>query len=246
MTINQIDVSGFGARQHHVDFGHHSMSNDSAWVRAAILPHLSRNYINFKSISVDLIMKPLQSQSEMDPRDAIHQNVSDILAALIEPADIQLDMISHFFKVILTGHKVQEESPRRFHKLTLDFDGYEYGTEVSAEGTSGSVIISNPGNILSPVRLTITTPSAMQHVVINGACVDPRTGEDLPIVLETTKAGVPIVLDGANGLFTEGGVLKGDINIKTPPGVTKGIHTISCAETAPGATIEARVLPLYM
>ena len=135
MTINGVDISVYGAHQHHVEFGFHQVNNDSAWIRCAILPHMAKNYIDFKQFSVDVMVKPLASQSSLHPRDAIHANVSNLLSALIAPAVITLDNISHTFKAVLTGHKENEVSPRRFHKVTLEFAGYEYGTQVVATGT---------------------------------------------------------------------------------------------------------------
>ncbi len=245
MTINGTDISTYGARQHHVEFGYHQIKNDSAWIRSAILPHFAKNYIDFKQISVDVMVKPKANQSAMHPRDAIHRNVSDLLAALLEPADLVLDNFSHTFKVILKSHKENEESMRRFHKITLDFIGYEYGAEVTASGT-GSVTITNPGNILSPVLLTLTPAANASNVRITGVCPDPHTGADQAIILGTVTKNKVITLDGANGLFTEGNTstLKPDITILSPPGIVGGQKTITCSASTMRMT--AKVLPLYM
>lgn len=247
MTIDGIDVSTYGARQHHVEFGHHGISNESQWIRSAILPHFSKNMIDFKSIGIDLIVKPLQSQSALEPRIAIYQNIGSILSTLLGPVDLELDGVPHKFTAILKDHKFSEVAMRKWHKLSLTFDGYEYGTEVTATGT-GSVTITNPGNILSPVLLTITPSATTTNVRITGLCRNPLTGEDEPVVLDSVTSGKVITLDGANGLFTEGTgnakTLKGDITIKTMPGILGGQKTISCTQS--GASLSATVLPLYM
>ena len=245
MTINGTNISAYGAKQHHVEFGYHNISNDSAWIRSAILPHMAKNYIDFKQISVDVMVKPLAAQSAMHPRDAIHANVSKLLAALLGPATIVLDNFSHTFQVILTGHKEQEVAPRRFHKITLEFSGYEYGTQVVATGT-GSVTISNPGNIVSPLRLEITPSANATNVTITGACPSPITGNGTTITIASVTASTKIVLDGANGIFWEGtsSTLKKGITIAALPAVSPGSNTIVCSQS--GASLKATILPLYM
>ena len=245
MTINGIDISVYGARQHHVEFGFHQLKNDSAWIRSAILPHMAKNYLDFKQFSVDVIVKPFGSQSSLHPRDAIHANVSNLLSALLEPAVIVLDNISHTFHAVLTGHKENEISPRRFHKVTLEFAGYEYGAQVVETGT-GSVTVSNPGNLLSPLRLKIVPSANASNVTITGACPSSVTGEDSTITLATVTSGRQIVLDGANGIFWEGNqsTLKTGITIAALPGVKPGSTTITCSQS--GAALTATVLPMYM
>ena len=245
MTINGTDISTYGARQHHVEFGYHGIKNDSAWIRSATLPHMARNYIDFKQFSVDVIVKPLVSQASMDQRDAIHTNVSKLLAALLDPVTITLTGFSHTFQAILTGHKEVEESMKRFHKITLEFSGYEYGSQVLATGT-GSVTISNPGNIVSPLRLQITPSATATNVTITGACPSPITGADTTITIASVTSNKKIVLDGANGIFWEdtSSTLKKGLTIAALPAVKPGSTTIVCSQT--GAALSATILPLYM
>ena len=247
MTIDGTNITMYGARQHHVEFGHHEISNESEWIRSAILPHFSKNTIAFKEFSIDLIMKPLQAQSSLNPRIAIYKNIGNLLSTLLGPVDLVLDDIPNKFKAIMKSYKVAEVSARKFHKLTLSFNGYEYGTEVTATGT-GSVTISNPGNILSPVLLTLTPGATASNVRISGICRNPHTGEDEPVVLGSVTKNKVITLDGANGLFTEGSgnaeTLKADITIKSPPGILGGQNTITSTQASMAMT--AKVLPLYM
>lgn len=245
MTIDGVNVSAYGAHQQHVEFGFHGISNDSAWIRSAILPHMSKNVIDFKKISVEVIVKPLASQASMHPRDAIRLNTSNLLASLLGPVDLVLDNFSHTFHVILTDHKTNELSMRRFHKVTLEFSGYEYGPQVSESGTN-TVTINNPGNIISPLRLQITPAATASNVTITGACPDPVTGEDAVITIASVTANRKIVLDGANGIFWEGNqsTLKTGLTIAALPGVKPGSTTITCSQT--GAALTATILPLYM
>ena len=243
MTINGVEVSTFGARQSHITFGHHTYSNESAWIRSSPLPHLENNYIGFKSFEVDLIVKPIAGQQAENARDAINKNISDLLAELLQPAVLELDGFSHSFKGILKSHKVDEMSPRHWHKLTLEFDGYEYGTEITYSGTS-SITIVNPGNILSPLLLEIMPTATVNNVTVTGICRNPHTGADMPVTMGKITQNKVIRLDGANGLFTEDGALKSNIDIRVPPAITGGTHTITCS--AASASMVATVLPLYM
>lgn len=238
MTINGVNTkTRWSAVQHHIEVGHHEVNRDSQWIRSAILPHFGAGYIGFKPLDVDMLVYG-------DNREQIISKTSDLLAELqADPAVLDLDDYAHNFRVVLKSYKVSEFAMRRVHKVSLSFIGYEYGTEILATG-SGSVALTNPGNILSPAKLEITPSANRQNVTVQGLCRDPRTGEDLPVTLESVTQGVVITLDGANGLFKEGGNLKADLDIKAMPGFVKGAATVSCSDSA--AVMSLTCLPLYM
>ena len=236
MTINGTNISQYGAKQHHFNIGHCDAKNNSEWVNAAPLPHMEVSYVGFKQIDVDFIIKG-------SGREEIIANRGKLLAAIMEPADIVLDGYSHHFKVIMKSHKENEISMRRFHKLSISFVGYEYGSEVRRTG-SGTLSATNPGTIISPVLLSITPVSSKSNVTMTGLCRNPRTGVDLPVHMSTVTAGREIILDGANGLFLEGGYLKPDIDIKYPPAVAPGAVSVVCSDSS--AALDMTILPLYM
>ena len=236
MTINNVDVSTFSVKQHKVTIGHADPKNESEWVSAALLPHMSAGYIGFKTIDIQFIVKGAD-------RETIIANRSKLLAALMNPCTLALDGFTHKFKAVLKSHKENEVSMYRWHTVTATMLCYEYGTEVGATGT-GSVSATNPGTIVSPVELKITPAANATNVTISGLCRNPRTGADMPVTLGTVTQSRVIILDGANGIFTEGGSLKTDIDIQYPPCVAPGAVGIACS--APTAGLQLTILPLYM
>lgn len=236
MTINGVNISQYGAKQHHFNIGHCDTKNNSAWVNAAPLPHLEVSYVGFKQIDIDFIING-------SSREEIISNRSKLLAALMGLSTITLDNYQHSFKAVMKSHKENEVVMRRFHKVSVSLIGYEYGTEIVRTG-SGSISASNPGTIISPVLLRITPSSNRTNVTITGLCRNPRTGADLPVSMARMTANREIVLDGANGLFLDGGYLKSDIDIKYPPAVAPGSVRIVCSDST--ASLELSILPLYM
>ena len=236
MTINGTDLSEYHARQHHVDFGYHAITNSATWVQAAVLPHFGVNYIDFKAISIEFSVYG-------SGRDDIHRHASDLLSALMDPCDLKLDGFSHMFRVMMQSHTAEEWAERRRHKITVKFVGYEYGEEQAASGM-GNVTIKNPGNILSPLRVSITPSENADQIAVKGVCPNKQTGEDMPVLIEEVKSGVEIVLDGANGLFTAGGTLLKNAVIRCPPAMYGGTKRIGCTQA--GAKLSVSVLPLFM
>lgn len=236
MTINGIDITTYGARQHKVEFGYSDISNSSEWINSAVLPHFEGTIGTWKHLGAILFVYG-------SGRDEIHEKVSKLYAQLMDPADIVFDGISHKFRAVMTAHAEEEFTPNRCHKVTVTLQGYEYGEEISSEGT-GSVRVMNPGSTESPLLLTITPSVSAANVVLTGVCRNKRTGADMPVTLQTVTRNVPIVLDGANGLFTEGSSLKSDIVIKAVPAVKPGITDIVSSNTS--MALAATVLPLYL
>ena len=236
MTINGTNITTFGARLHRVNFAYGDMSNESEWIRSAVLPHLTGTVSTWKRITVELFVYG-------EGRDEIHSRVSSLYAALLSPADIVFDNIAHYFKMVLVNHSEEEFTPKKKHKVTLELQGYEYGDTVTVSGGS-SISVTNPGSAESPLRLSITPSATATNVKLTGVCRNKRTGEDMPVTLQTMTSGTVIVLDGANGLFTEGTALKGDILIKAVPALKPGTTVISSDNS--NVALSATVLPIYL
>lgn len=123
----------------------------------------------------------------------------------------------------------------RWHKLTLEFQVYEYGAVVEQQGTFSGIpavtmAVSNPGNILTPIRLEITPTAGIASLTISGVCMDPDTGEEQPISLKNLTTGNTVVLDGETGLVTEKGALKSkDTEMWTLPALSPGTTTLTCS-----------------
>ena len=236
MKINNVDISTFNAKQHKVSIGHADYKNSSEWISAAVLPHLEAGYIGFKQLDITFIVKGAD-------REAIILNRSKLLAALRDPCTLTLDGFTHKFRGFMKSHKITETAKDRFHAVGVTMTVYEYGDEVVATGI-GSVSALNPGTLISPVELQITPVSTEADITITGLCRNPRTGADMPVLLETVTATHVIILDGANGVFTEAGQLKPDIDIQYPPCVAPGTAEITCS--AATAILQLTILPLYM
>ena len=237
MTINGHDaLQEYGARQHHVKFGYHKVNNESEWIRGAVAPDFQNGWISYKEFAIDYYIHG-------DGWNDIREKISRLLGIFLQPVDMELDGIDHFFRAVMTNHSVEEVSLRRKHKLTVNFEGYEYGATVSKTG-NGSVNITNPGTILSPIRLEITPKESASNVRITGLCRDNRTGADLPITLGTVTKDRVIILDGITGIFEEAGNLKSDLTIKAIPAVMPGINKIVSSNT--NVTLKAIVKPMYM
>ena len=236
MTINDVDISTMGAVQHHVDIGHAEVKNGSTWVNAALLPHFENGYLGFKQIDIDFLVRGASREDIINKR-------GQLLSQFVAPVDLVLDGFTHRFKVAMKSHKEDEMIMRRTHKVSVSLLGYEYGTEVIATGTS-RISTSNPGTLVSPVRLEITPNANASNVTITGLVRNPRTGADMPVQIGSMTKSKVITLDGANGLFTEDGALKPDIDIQHPPGVAPGAVTVTCS--SPTAIMAMSILPLYM
>lgn len=240
MLIGTRDVSEWNARQWNVSIGNHEIENESEWTRGSPLPFFGRNTIGFKTVKVVLLIKD-------DGREAMNRDRSGILAALLEPAELTLEGFTNKFFGILKKHSFTETVGNRldcWHKLTLEFLAYEFGQTVSASGT-GTVTITNPGNIEGPAVIELTPTFGAAAVTMTGVCRNPETGEDDPVTIRNLETGKTIVLDGETGLITQDGELKaGDVDIWEMPSVLPGENTITCSTDK--ITITVKIKPRYM
>lgn len=151
MTIDGWDISEVRAEQWRLTIGHHSLKNNSQWNNISGRPEFIRPEIGFKSVTVDVLVKG-------DSYEDIVANTGTLLSKLTDVVDIQFERSSHYFKLILDKDpKVDEKSKDRWHIVTLEFVGYEYGDEqVIAVENSVGFTIDNIGNMVTPVTLYIT------------------------------------------------------------------------------------------
>ena len=187
MKINGKDVAAHNAKQWNVTIGNASISNDSTWARGSPVPVIFGNTLGFKSLKVTLLVKGKN-------REDICQNVSDLLAEMLDIVELELDGFSHRFRGYLAKSSHEEKVLNRWHKLTLEFQVYEYGAVVEQQGTFSGIpavtmAVSNPGNILTPIRLEITPTAGIASLTISGVCMDPDTGEEQPISLKNLTTG---------------------------------------------------------
>ena len=243
VKINGTDVSVYKAWQWNVVIGNASVSNDSTWARGSPAPVLFGGTLGFKSLQVTLLVIG-------ESREEIGLNVSNLLAGTLGVVDLELDGFSHRFRGYLAKSSHEEKVLNRWHKLTLEFQVYEYGAVVEQQGTFSGIpavtmAVSNPGNILTPIRLEITPTAGIASLTISGVCMDPDTGEDQPISLKNLTTGNTVVLDGETGLVTEKGALKSkDTEMWTLPALSPGTTTLTCSTGT--LSIRVKLYPRYM
>ena len=240
MKINDVDISTYDARQWRVEFGQSDIENESEWVRGSPLPFFNANYRGFKEVTVTLLVYG-------SSRENIRNKISDITSLLLDPVELILDGYVRKFKGILNKSSVSEGSDnarKRFQKLELQFDTYEYGEElVTTVSGITEIQVTNPGNLVSPAVIEITPQIGIAELTVTGICRDSNNGSDLPVTVRTLTTGKTIVLDGINGLITEDGCLK-DAEIWELPTLLPGNNTITLNSDRMNVTI--RVMPMYM
>ena len=239
MLINGTEISLYQAKQHTVTIEHSGIRNESDWQPYAAVPFLDRNQTGFKEWTVVLIVKGAG-------REEIIQNCSDILSLLIEPADLTLDGFDHHFRGILKSHDRKETVPRRYHKLELTFEGYEYGEEIITTANSAvSFTVTNPGNMVSPCIVEITPQIGVASLTITGICRDSYTGEDLPVTIDNLETGKAVILNGLTGLITQAGEQKGgDVLMWALPSMLPGENVIMVSSERMNITIKST--PFYL
>lgn len=241
MQINGIDISQWHARQWAVSIGNHAITNSSEWNRGSPDPFLTGGAISFKTIKVTLLIKD-------STRETMTLDRSNIVAALLEPADIVLDGFIHKFRAVLSKDASFEETVNyrqdRWHKLNLELQGYEYGSEVAVSGSSELSIV-NPGNLNTPAVLELLPTISTVPVTIQGICRDPATGEDSPVVVRALTTNKKVIIDGETGLITQEGAQKaGDVDLWELPLLAPGVNTITCDNV--NITMTIKFKPRYM
>lgn len=241
MQINGIDISRWHARQWAVTIGNHAITNSSEWNRGSPDPFLIGGTIGFKTVKVTLLIKD-------SSRDAMTLDRSNIVATLLEPADITLDGFTHKFRVVLSKDASFEETVNyrqdRWHKLTLELQGYEYGPELSISGITTLTVV-NPGNLNTPAVLELLPSISTIPVTLRGICRNPLTGEDDSVTVRNLTTDKKVIIDGETGLITQDGVQKaGDVDLWELPLLAPGVNTITCDNA--NITMTIKFKPRYM
>lgn len=243
MLINGKDITEYGkVKQWRVDIKPRKMDHDSEWPRGSPVPIFQTPAVTFKEIIITLMVYG-------SSREDILYRISNILADLVDVAELTLDGWEHGFCGVLEEAETKElsdTSRHRFQQLELQFTGYEHGDEVTetVNGT-GTIQITNPGNMVSPAILELTPTIGAASVEITGICRDSNTGADLPVTIKNLTTGNKVVLDGITGLITENGELKaGDVDMWELPTLLPGENTITIDTEYVNLKITA--LPIYM
>lgn len=235
MKINNVNITTWNARQSTVRFGQAAYANAAYWKSGAAVPTLFQGIVGFKGLTVTLIVKGAN-------RNAILKNVSDIVAACRDKTTLIFDDLDHRFTGYLTSASNEEMAKRQFHRLTLQFNGYEHTAQIESSGTS-SVTVSNPGNLPSPARVALTPTANLQSITLTGICRDPYTGDDQPVVVNNLTNGKLVVLNGINGGITEAPGNPKDVDIWHLPIMKPGTNTITCDNAH--VSIVVQTVPIY-
>ena len=212
MLIGGWNIEEAGARQFNVVWGYHGITPHSEWNQNSEVPVFADATIGFKPLQIVIVVK------EPGGRESIRESVSKILTHLIKPAEIILDGMEHKFYGYLKSYTVAETSKKRFHALTLNMEGYEYGDEVEVSGMQ-AVEAWNGGTIPAPMQLTLTVPSGLSSLTI--------TGLDDPVTLTGISSGGTILIDSENGIVKKGTALLPTSFLRFPR-IPTGVVNISC------------------
>lgn len=237
MLIGTWDISNAGARQSNVTFGYSNISNSSEWNRGSPAPFLMKNDVGFKPLKIVLVVKG-------SGREEILRKCSEIIAHCLEPVELTLDGYKdRYFYGILKKHSASEQSMRRWHTLTLEFDSCEYGDEISQDFSGmAEFTVHNTGNLPSASIIEITPQIGVASIVLTGICRDYDTGEDIPVTINELATGKKIIIDGTTGLFTEDGQLKSpdNIDIWTIPVLLPGDNIITVSSNRMDISVKFR------
>lgn len=241
MQINGIDISRWHARQWSVSIGNHSITNESEWNRGSPDPFMVGSKVGFKTIKVTLLLKN-------ESREVMTADRSDLVATLMKPADIALDGFSHKFRVVLTKDSSIEETVGHrqdlWHKLTLELQGYEYGSEIAVAGT-GTLKIMNPGNMDTPAILELIPSISTIPVNIRGISRNQVSEKEDLITVKNLITDKKVIIDGETGLITQDGKQKaGDVDLWELPVLIPGINTVTCDNV--NVKMNIKFKPRYM
>ena len=150
--------------------------------------------------------------------------------------EIMLDGLEHTFHGTLKSFSAEESSRKRWHKLTLNLEGYETGVAVTVSGTS-SVTLSNPGTAETPIVITLTPAAGISAVTVS----IPRAGWTAS--LTNLGSGTPVVINGETGLITENGVLK-EAALTKLPAIKPGTSVLGCSSQMVGMSVTFK--PRYL
>ena len=218
MQLNGKDVSSYGGKKRTIVLGNAELSNGSTWIAGSVSPYLEDNQIGFKTLTITLWMKGSSTSQ-------IKDNISDLLAELVEISEISDPDLSHKFKGYLKKHSKKVLIEGRNTILTLEFSGYEFSDGTIIKTATQSFTADTGGNLRCPVVLEIT-PKASGTLTVSGFTDDPFT---ISNAVEEQK----IVIDGLTGEMSAGGASKAkDIDIWELPRLLPGSNMITISASS--------------
>lgn len=238
MLIGEWNIKEAGAYQHRVTFGNNTISNSSEWVKGNLNPSMLGNSLGFKTIKTVLVVKGAD-------REEILERKSIIISKCLDPVILTLDSYHHKFYAVLKKTDTEEMSMSRWHLLTLEWNCYEFGEEISQSFNGYKVItVHNPGNIVTPAIISVTPSVGVAALTLTGLSRNLILNEEYDIVVRNAETNIEILLDGESGIITQGGQINaGDVEIWELPSLMPGENRITLDAIA-NVTVTFR--PRYM
>jgi len=258
MKINGVDISQYGAKQWHVAMGYGNVTNTSVWNDGATSPLLLPGTVGMKKIKVTVIIKG-------GSRQEIWDRGNRIVSSLLSPAVVDLDGFTNHFKVVLNNPEHVEAAISRFHKVTLELIGYEYGNRVYLEFNNqneyyqdgyyiNELTINNKGTLTSPAIFAASYID-LKYVLISGLDRNRFTGEAKDIQINTISNVVNYIeIDGIDGnvRFVQGGEILPYqpycVTLTGFPSLLPGENKIKCKamQTLKGSRLYVRYEPHFI
>lgn len=222
MLIGEWNIEEANARQHRVTYGTSSLSNSSEWTKGNYAPVLLGNTVGFKTIKTVLVVKGKN-------REEIIRNKSLIISKCLKPVMLTLDDYQHKFWAVLKKSDTEEKSMKKWHLLTLEWNCCECGERITQNyENEKKIVVDNPGNITTPVVLSILPQIGTADLVITGLTRNDLLNETYDLVIHNTETDKEIILDGENGLVTEDGNIKaGEVEMWELPSLKPGENIIT-------------------
>ena len=240
MKINGIDSAEYGAQQWNVTPGYVSIKNESEMLDGALRPLMLPGKISMKKYKVAVLLRGASRQE-------MWTNGSRLVASLLSPAVVKLDGFKNNFCFVLTNPSQAESSLKRFHKATLELQGYEYGDEVVInKAHTDEFFAENPGTLETPVTLEIQPEANVSELTIKGLSRTRIKKEEKEIRVRNLRSGEGIVIDSSTGLITTdtGGNKFADVEMWEFPSILPGENFVELSNEA--VRISIRFCPLYM
>lgn len=201
MLIDKWNIAEAGGRQWKVVHSPSDTSNNSVWDTGVISPALIGSQIGGKTLKITLQVKGTS-------RQMIENNISDIIAHLLEPCELTLDGFTHTFYGVGMKFSSSEFKQEKSHRLTFDFLCFELAGEVKGQTErTDSLTLTNAGNIPCPLILTITPTIGLGKLHISGVFQEPFSKFDRGFTISNLVAGQPVTIDGDTGIVKNGDVL---------------------------------------
>lgn len=222
MKVNGADVKEiYGVEQWNVTPAFSTLKNESEWNEGDLQPMLFESTVGFKKISASIVIRGSN-------RDDIWKKSAEFISKLIKPCEMQFDGFEHYYYMVLTNASQAEQSLKRWHKATLELQGYEYGAEIAEATSKRTITINNIGNLKAPAIIEIVPLINLVNITISGAVKNLLTDESKDIVIKDLINGQKIIIDGESGLVTQAGENKfNDVDMWDFPMLMPGSNTIT-------------------